>query len=153
MDRSVCFCHRSNQNDFRRKSRNSSHTRRRASQWGKSQREQELFLASAAQRQRVEVKIKDLTPEEIIQFEKAKDKELSQWLATDTVRRVLRHKIPEGQLLRSRWVLTCKPLDDIEASTGLSRKAKARLVILGFEDPAIDSLPRDSPTLERTPVC
>ena len=115
----------------------------------KSQHEQELFLASAAKRQRVEVKIKDLTPEEIIQFEKAKDKELSQWLATDTVRRVLRHKIPEGQLLRSRWVLTWKPLDDIEAaSTGLGRKAKARLVILGlFEDPAIDSLPRDSPTL------
>ena len=99
----------------------------------KSQREQELFLASAAKRQRVEVKIKDLTPEE---------------LATDTVRRILRHKIPEGQLLRSRWVLTWKPLDDIEAaSTGLSRKAKARLVIMGFEDPAIDSLPRDSPTL------
>ena len=29
------------------------------------------------------------------------------------------------------------------------QKAKARLVILGFEDPLIDQIPRDSPTLSR----
>ena len=43
----------------------------------KNPREQEIFIASAAKRQRVEVKMKDLTPEEVIQFDKAKDKELS----------------------------------------------------------------------------
>ena len=41
-----------------------------------------------------------------------------------------------------------KLLDEIEQKeTGSFRKAKARLVILGYEDPLIDSLPRDSPTL------
>lgn len=39
------------------------------------------------------------------------------------IRRILRHKIPEGQLLRSRWVLTWKPLDEVEqAETGLEKK-------------------------------
>ena len=37
----------------------------------------------------------------------------------------------------------------INKRQGLTKKAKARLVILGYEDPQIDSLPRDSPTLGR----
>lgn len=41
-------------------------------------------------------------------------------------------------------------MDQIEQQElGMSRKAKARLVILGYEDPLIDVLPRDSPTLGR----
>jgi len=115
---------------------------------GRTYESQECFIASAAKRQKVEVKLKDLTQEEIEMFKKAKDKEIDSWLSTDTVQKILRHQVPEGQLLRSRWVLTWKSLDDIEQKeTGTSRKAKARLVILGFEDPMIDSLPRDSPTL------
>ena len=115
---------------------------------GKTYSQQETFLASAAKRQKVEVKVKDLTKEEQDQFFKAKDKEIDQWISTDTVRRVLRNKIPENQLLRTRWVLTWKSLDPIEQKElGCTRKAKARLVILGYEDPQIDSLPRDSPTL------
>jgi hypothetical protein len=53
--------------------------------------------------------------------------------------------------------LSWKPLDEKEqAETGLSRKPKARLVILGYEDPHIDSLPRDSlihPPWEETAAC
>ena len=46
--------------------------------------------------------------------------------------------------------MTWKPLDAHEqAATGRERKAKARLVILGFEDPAIETLERDAPTLGR----
>ena len=117
---------------------------------GKTYSQQEIYLASAAKRQKIEVKMKDLNSEEMHMFKKAKDKEIESWLSTDTVRRILRHKIPEGRLLRSRWVLTWKPLDEVDqAETGLARKAKARLVILGYEDPLLDSLPRDSPTLGR----
>ena len=117
---------------------------------GKTYEYQESYLASAAKKQKVEVKIKDLNSEEQKLFAKAKEKELDSWLATDTVRKILRNQVPEGQLLRSRWVLSWKPLDEIEQEeTGSTRKAKARLVILGYEDPLIDSLPRDSPTLGR----
>eukprot|EP00435_Cladocopium_sp_Y103_P007616 s5467_g2.t1 len=115
---------------------------------GRTYESQEAFLASAAKRQKVEVKVRDLTTEELDLFRKAKEKEIDSWLSTDTVRRILRHQVPEGQLLRSRWVLTWKALDEIEQQeVGASRKAKARLVVLGYEDPLIDSLPRDSPTL------
>eukprot|EP00435_Cladocopium_sp_Y103_P034598 s1525_g9.t1 len=117
---------------------------------GKTYGDQEIFLASAAKRQKVEVKVKDLSPEDRKLFQDAKNKEIDSWLATDTVRRILRSKIPENQLLRSRWVLTWKQLDEKDQQElGCSRKAKARLVILGYEDPQIDSLPRDSPTLGR----
>ena len=96
------------------------------------------------------MKVRDLGPDEIKQFQKAKEKELDQWLATDTVRKVLRSQIPESNILRSRWVLTWKELDPIaSAAEGCSRKAKARLVILGYEDPDITSIPRDSPTLQK----
>ena len=35
------------------------------------------------------------------------------------------------------------------AREGKNRKAKARLVILGYEDPDITNIPRDSPTLQK----
>ena len=73
---------------------------------------QEIFLASAAKRQKVEVKVEDLSPEDRKPFHEAKMKEVDSWLATDTVRRILRSKIPENQLLRSRWLLTWKQLDE-----------------------------------------
>ena len=117
---------------------------------GKTYGEQEILLASAAKRQKAEVKEKDLSPEERKMFLEAMNKEIDSWLATDTIRKILRSQIPEGQLLRSRWVLTWKHLDEKDQQeTGLTKKAKARLVILGYEDPQIDSLPRDSPTLGR----
>ena len=117
---------------------------------GRTYEYQENYLASTAKRQKIEVKTKDLTPEEAKLFAKAKDKELDSWLATDTVRKILRHQVPEGQLLRSRWVLTWKTLDEQEQKElKMTKKPKARLVNLGYEDPLIDTLPRDSPTLGR----
>ena len=114
----------------------------------RDQNEQELFLASAAKRQKMEVKVKDLNPKQLQEFLTAKNKEIDQWLSTDTVRRILRDKIPEHQILRCRWVLTWKSLDSVEqAETGKTHKAKARLVILGYLDPALEQLDRDSPTL------
>ena len=108
------------------------------------------LAASAAKRQRAEVKLKDLKPQELAEFQSAKGKEIDQWLSTETVRKILRNKIPEQNILRCRWVLTWKDLDPVDAEKeGKSRKAKARLVILGYEDPNICDIPRDSPTLQK----
>ena len=116
----------------------------------KTYTQQEAFLASAAKRQKSEVKMHELSPEDFDLFKKAKIKEVESWLSTDTVRKIARNSIPENQLLRTRWVLTWKQIDSIEQKElGMDKKAKARLVILGFEDPFIDSLERDSPTLGR----
>ena len=63
---------------------------------GRTYEYQENYLASTAKRQKIEVKTKDLTPEEAKLFAKAKDKELDSWLATDTVRKILRHQVPKA---------------------------------------------------------
>eukprot|EP00435_Cladocopium_sp_Y103_P057366 s1032_g19.t1 len=75
-----------------------------------------VFVAAAAKRQRAEIKVKDLTPDELKQFQVAKNKELDQWLDTQTVRKILRSKIPDQNILRCRWVLTWKELDAIDAA-------------------------------------
>ena len=112
--------------------------------------DQVVLLASQAKRQKVEVKVQDLKGSELQEMIDAKGKEVDQWLATETVKRIARNQIPEEQILRTRWVLTWKPLDPQEQlATGRDKKAKARLVILGFEDPAIETLERDAPTLGR----
>lgn len=105
------------------------------------------FLASAAKKQKVEVKERDLNPEELKLFQGAKMKEVNSWLSTETVRRIARSQIPQDQILRSRWVLTWKPIE--ESTSGDRHKPKARLVILGYEDPHLESLARDSPTMGR----
>ena len=110
--------------------------------------DQVSFLASTAKRQKVEVKEKDLTPAELELFLQAKNKEVNSWLSTETVRRIARNQIPEDQILRSRWVLTWKAVDPAGNAESKERN-KARLVVLGFEDPQLDSLARDSPTMGR----
>ena len=128
------------------------------SKWRAADNPEELsFLATAAKRQRAEVRMSQLSAEHRAEFDKAKACEIDSWLKTSTVERILRHKIPPENIMRCRWVLTWKDVDEAPQGTekssmpssGKNQKAKARLVILGFEDPLIDQMPRDSPTLSR----
>ena len=112
--------------------------------------EELIFVASAAKRQRSEVKMTDLSPEEKAEFSKAKSAEIQNWVKTGTISRILRDQLSPDQILRCRWILTWKPVDISEESTSVrSHKAKARLVVLGYLDPQLEELPRDSPTLGR----
>lgn len=109
------------------------------------------FLASNAKRQRAEVRMGDLTQAEKRQFDEAKRAEVQNWLKTGTVIKILRNQLSPQEILRCRWILTWKPIDpaDQKTSKDPSKKAKARLVVLGYLDPCIDSIPGDSPTLGR----
>ena len=112
-----------------------------------------LFLATTTKRQRTEVKLSTLDPAERQEFENAKNKEVNNWLQTGTVAKIFRHQISPKQILRCRWLYVWKPLEDpkeIKENNGKSRKAKARLVVLGYMDPQLETIPRDSPTLGRT---
>ena len=65
---------------------------------------------------------------------------------------MFRNQIAPEQILRCRWILTWKPVDEADRDpnkTNNARKAKARLVVLGYLDPQITEIPRDSPTLNR----
>ena len=115
--------------------------------------EELVFLATASKKQRTEVKLSTLDPAEKKEFELAKTKEVNNWLPTGTVARMFRHELAPEQVLKCRWLYVWKPVTepaDQKANGGKSRVAKARLVVLGYQDPQLDTIPRDSPTLGRT---
>ena len=108
-----------------------------------------LFLADAAQKQRSEVRLSELSPAEVELFNQAKEKEIQNWLSNKAVERIARNRLSPEQILRCRWILTWKPLDPSHIVDHRTHKAKARLVVLGYLDPKLDEVPRDSPTLGR----
>ena len=102
-----------------------------------------VMLATQDRKKRVEVRLRDLNRGELEQFKRAKDKEVGAWLDHATVRRVAAGTLDDSQLMRCRWILSWK---DPEKEGG-PKRAKARLVVLGFEDPDLSSIPNDAPTL------
>lgn len=73
--------------------------------------------------------------------QQAKMKKNKSWLATETVAKILRHQLPEENILRCRWILTWKRVDQPEPN-GTKHFPKARLVL-------VHEIPRDSPTMSR----
>lgn len=114
-----------------------------------------LYVATASKRDRSEVKVHLLSQEEQQLFKEAKAKEIGNWLSTGTVSKILRDKLRPEQILRCRWIRVWKPLEEqqeqeqIGPPSSATHKAKARLVVLGFMDPEMETIARDSPTLGR----
>ena len=105
----------------------------------------EAYITSAAKKAKGEVTYTKLTTEEKHLFEGAKEKELKCWIETSTVRKILRNRVHPSRIMTSRWILTWK--DDDKEPTG--RRPKARLVVRGYQDPELDQVTTDSPTLSR----
>ena len=116
-----------------------------AERWFQDPTIYDVNIASAARKAKNEVQYSKLTAEEKLAFKKAKEKELKCWLGTSTVTRMLRNRIHPDRILSSRWILTYKP----DPSQPKGYKHKARLVVRGFQDPEIDKVSTDSPTLTR----
>ena len=70
-------------------------------------------------------------------FIKAKELELQSWLDHRVFDLVKKKFVDQERVQRARWVLTWKSIG----------KAKARLCVLGFQDPDLTEVPSDSPTL------
>lgn len=120
-------------------------------QWSQATHPEELAqVATAGKRARAEVQIKDMNAQERQLFAKAKEAELSCWLQTSALKPILRKHLNPEQILKSRWVLTWKhvPSEDNQSE---GKKAKARLVALGYQDPRLTEVNRDAdaPTLTR----
>ena len=113
-----------------------------------------VLLATTEKKQRREIKLSTLSPGEIRAFNEAKDVEVKNWISTGTVSKILRNKLAPEQIMRCRWILTWKPIEgktptETTGSKLSTHKPKARLVVLGYMDPNITEIPRDSPTLGR----
>ena len=77
-------------------------------------------------------------------FREAKQDEWASFIENNVVELALRGQVDPKRVIGSRWVLTWKKLDDGK------QKAKARLVLLGYQDPDLGEYQRSSPTLTRT---
>ena len=110
-----------------------------------------ILLATNQKKQRTEVKLSQLSPEEREEFERAKTTEVNNWLQTGTVCKALRSSLSPEQILRCRWIHVWKPIEEKaeQERQNKTRKAKSRLVVLGYMDPELETIPRDSPTLGR----
>lgn len=115
-----------------------------------------IMMTTTTKRDRTEVKMHQLSTEEQALFRQAKEKEITNWLNTGTVSKIFRDQLCPEQVMRCRWICVWKPLDADDLQTGSTEnvrpgpkthKPKARLVVLGYQDPQLDSIPRDSPTL------
>jgi hypothetical protein len=110
--------------------------------------EDEIFLsltqefvcsASIKKKARLEVNLKTVEPEERLRFKQAMVKELTSWKKYGAVKGVARAGISPQDFLRFRWVLTRKA----------DGSAKARLVLLGYQDRDLEKLVSCSPTASR----
>ena len=85
-----------------------------------------------------EVRLAELSPEEVKKFQEAKALEVQNWIREQAVRAVS-GSVPRERTMRMRWILTYKE----------NGKAKGRIVVLGLQDPDLLQLNRASPTMSR----
>ena len=108
-------------------------------------RSPEAFVVTGLRKRRVEITEKRLTPEEKELIRTAKGKEIKEFLKEQVVQRIKEGEhVPEDQIMKMRWVLTWKK----DAETG-DKKGKARLVVLGFQDPYLGQEHTCAPTLNK----
>ena len=104
-----------------------------------------LLLATDSRKQKVEIQWKNLTDADRVKFQNAKDKEIKAWVSHKTVCRLAKGTLRDDQIMRCRWIFTWKP----PAPGTTEERAKACLVIRGFEDPELSSIAADAPTLSK----
>ena len=113
------------------------------SEWKKVLKNPAKFAAKSVSKG-AEVAWHKLNPEQRKAMAEAKQLEVSQWVQQKVCER-FKGVIPKNRLMRTRWVLVFKSVDDDETKV----KCKARIVLLGYTDPDLGSLDTAAPTLSR----
>ena len=93
-----------------------------------------------------EVNLRKLSQDELDEFSKAMDKEVDSYVSAEAVKICESNGVDPQRVMQMRWVCTWKSETD-ERGIPNGRKAKARLIIKGFQDPRLVELPREAPTL------
>ena len=102
------------------------------------------YFVGALKRRAVEVSERRLSAEELQQFREAKAAEVKNFVASGAFESLPEHLRPsKEQAIGMRWVLTWKHRDDG------SVKAKARAILLGYQDPCYEHRDTTSPVMTR----
>ena len=110
---------------------------------------EECFQAappSKAKQRRVEVQFRKLNPEDKKLFLKAMQKEWQSWVDNKVTSLCKARGIPTERIIRARWVLVWKKSSDPDITV---KTPKARLVLVGWQDPDLGKVATDSPTLRK----
>jgi hypothetical protein len=108
---------------------------------------EECFAVTPKAKQRkVEVNFRKLSPEDKKLFEKAMQKEWNSWIENKVTSICKKKGIPAERIIKSRWVLVWKKSSDPDDK---SKTPKARLVLVGWQDPELGRIQTDSPTLRK----
>ena len=101
--------------------------------WKKFAENASAYICQKLKRKQVEVHEKRLTTEEKAQFDKAKSSEVRNFVAAECFKAWQGRELQESEILGMRWLLTWKFDDKYTDNNG--RKAKARAIVLGYQDP------------------
>ena len=104
------------------------------------------WILNQKSKKSTEISFKKLTEDDQDLFTEAMEKEIDSYLDHEAVAIATMNGISPERLLGMRWVLTWKPIED-DQGKDIGHKAKARLIIKGFQDPDLLHIKRDSPTL------
>ena len=106
----------------------------------------EAYVCTQLKRKQVEVREKQLTPSEALEFHKAKETELKNFIASGCFE-LAKDVVPdEHRIVGMRWLLTWKHGESYEGG----KKAKARGIILGYQDPEYENRKTSAPTPSRS---
>lgn len=105
-----------------------------------------IAAPSKAAKRRVEVSLRKLNEGDKKLFEKAMQKEWQSWVENKVMSLTKRHGIDPERIIRARWVLVWKKSSDPDNKT---KTPKARLVLVGWQDPELGRIATDSPTLRK----
>ena len=109
----------------------------------------EAFVVSQLKRKQVEVHERYMSPEERAQFKEAKMKEVRSFIRAQCFELVPKHLQPDPSSgVGMRWVLSWKDAGD--SSDPKRKKAKARAVVLGYQDDQYEFRQTASPTVSRS---
>ena len=104
----------------------------------------EAYFVGALKRRAVEVCERKLNPEDKEKFRAAKSIEVKNFIAAEAFKSLPKELQPSAnQAIGMRWILTWKNREDG------TRKAKARAVLLGYQDPSYEHRATTSPVMTR----
>ena len=104
----------------------------------------QCYMVGALKRRAVEVRERTLSEPERKQFTEAKAAEVRNFIAARAFECLPEHLKPsKDKAIGMRWILTWKYREDG------SKKAKARAVLLGYQDPAYEHRSTTAPVMSR----
>lgn len=101
---------------------------------------------SVQKKRRVEVSFRKLSPSDKKLFEQAMQKEWNSWIENKVTSLCKSRGIPTERIIKARWVLVWKKSSDPDQK---EKTPKARLVLVGWQDPELGKIATDSPTLRK----